>query len=205
MRAVNLLPEDRRGSRRSPLGALRRQPLLLLAVVVAIAVLGGTLFAVRSTSSTVATRQQTLRELDAQLAKLPKPADTSAAATSASRLTVVTSVADGRTTWDGFLYAVSRVIPEDVWLLNLSANGTSSGTTSTPTTTPSLSSAPGSFTITGYTYSQPSVARLMRRLRLVPWLSGVNLTTSSKTSLANRVVFQFTVGANVVPLPEVKS
>jgi Tfp pilus assembly protein PilN len=204
MRAVNLLPEDRRGSRRSPLGALRRQPLLLLAVVVAIAVLGGILFAVRSTSSTVATRQQTLRELDAQLAKLPKPADTSAAATSASRLTVVTSVADGRTTWDGFLYAVSRVIPEDVWLLNLSANGTSGGTTST-STTPSPSSAPGSFTITGYTYSQPSVARLMRRLRLVPWLSGVNLTTSSKTSLANRVVFQFTVGGNVVPLPEVKS
>jgi Tfp pilus assembly protein PilN len=210
MRAVNLLPEDRRGARRgSLLAALRQQPLLVVAVVVAIAVLGGLAFEVHSAASTVTTRQQTLRELEAQVAKLPKPetVGTSAAAIHASRLGVVTSVAQSRTTWDGFLYAVSRVIPEDVWLLSLSANTTNSGTTSAPAPAPPTpgASAPGAFTITGYTYSQPSVARLMRRLRLVPWLSGVSLTTSSKTSLANKIVYQFTVGASVDPLPEVKS
>ena len=70
-----------------------------------------------------------------------------------------------------------------------------------PPPPPSVSSPV--FTVSGYTYTQPSVARLMRRLRLVPWLSGVSLTTSSKTSLSDRVVYQFTLGANVIPLPEV--
>jgi len=205
MRAVNLLPDDRRGSRRaSPLAALRRQPLLLLAIVVAIAVVAGLGFELRSASSTVNARQQALRDLSAQLAKLPKArpaASTPTAAQKASRAVVVSTVAAQRTTWDGFLSALSRVIPEDVWLLNLSASSASASTT---TGTPSTS-VPTAFTVSGYTYSQPSVARLMRRLRLVPWLDDISLTTSSKTSLNDHVVYQFTLGANVIPIPEVKS
>ena len=74
-----------------------------------------------------------------------------------------------------------------------------------PLSLPRTPSTPGAFTVTGYTYSQPSVARLMRRLRMVPWLDGVSLTTSSKTTLADHVVYQFTLGANVISTPEVRS
>jgi Tfp pilus assembly protein PilN len=75
--------------------------------------------------------------------------------------------------------------------------------------TPSTASAPAAsvagasnFTITGYTYSQPSVARLMRRLALIPWLTDVALVSSSTTTQGTSAVVQFTVGATIVPQPE---
>ena len=200
MKAVNLLPADRRGSRRgSPIAIVRRQPLPFIAVAVSVVVVAGLGLEIRSAASTVSAHQQTLRELDAQLAALPAPPTAPAVKTTADRANVVTTVAGQRTTWDGFLSSLSRVIPEDVWLISLSANAT--GGAAVPGTT----TAPTAFTITGFTYSQPSVARLMRRLRLVPWLNDVSLTSSSKTALNNHTVYQFTLGANVTPLPEVKS
>jgi Tfp pilus assembly protein PilN len=213
MRAVNLLPADRRGTRhQSGLAPLSKQPLLVLSIVVAIAVLGGIVLAGHSASSTVASRQNTLSRLDEQIAKLPKPKPVGGANADALRQTAVTSVATRRTTWDGFLGALSRVMPEDVWLLSLSTsgsgaaglstNGSGAAGSATPSSTPSQ---PTGFTLTGYTYSQPSVARLMRRLVLVPWLQDVSLTTSTKTTIADHTVYQFTLGATVVPLPEVRS
>lgn len=204
MRAVNLLPADRRGhQRRSPLAPLVKEPLLLGSVVVSLAVVAGVVFMAHSAGTAVTTRQNSLRQLDAQIASIPKPKPVPSSAvanTAAVRLTAVTSVVTQRTPWDGFLYAVSRVLPEDVWLLSLAATGPSATAPAVPAT-PGV--APTAFTATGYTYSQPSVARLMRRLVLVPWLNDVSLVTSTKTVLSNHTVYQFTVGANVIQLPEV--
>jgi len=215
MRAVNLLPADRRGGTQGPsAGFLVRQPLLTASVAVAVlaaVVLG---FAAHSASSTVATRKDTLSRLDAQLAKLgpAKPATASADERSAaSHLAVLSTVAGQRTVWDGFFSSLSRVLPEDVWLLNLSAKlpsatDTSAGSSTTPSTpAPASTSAPNDFTLTGYTYSQPAVARLMRRLELLPWLMNVSLATSTKSAIGKYAVYQFTVGANVVGLPGVGS
>jgi len=211
MKAVNLLPSDHRGPRRpSPIEPLVKNPLLVLAIVFALAVVGGLALQLRSASSTVSSRQVTLRQLEDQFARLPKPQPGAVGAqqTQAARLTTVTSVAEHREPWDGFLSAVSLVMPEDVWLLSMNASGQSATTpapaaaagSSTPATPTPASTA---FTITGYTYTQPSVARLMRRLALVPWLNGVSLTTSTKTLLGNHQIYQFTLGANVMTLPEV--
>lgn len=209
MKAVNLLPSDHRGPRRpSPIEPLVKNPLLVLAVVFALAVVGGLALQLRSASSTVSSREATLRQLEDQFARLPKPQPGAAGAqqTQAARLSTVTSVAEHRQPWDGFLSAVSLVMPEDVWLLSMNASG-QSATTSPAPAAPSSSSTPApastAFTITGYTYTQPSVARLMRRLALVPWLNGVSLTTSTKTELGNHEIYQFTLGANVMTLPEV--
>ena len=209
MKAVNLLPSDHRGPRRpSPIEPLVKNPLLVLAVVFALAVVGGLALQLRSASSTVSSREATLRQLEDQFARLPKPQPGAAGAqqTQAARLSTVTSVAEHRQPWDGFLSAVSLVMPEDVWLLSMNASGQSATTTPAPAA-PSSSSTPApastAFTITGYTYTQPSVARLMRRLALVPWLNGVSLTTSTKTELGNHEIYQFTLGANVMTLPEV--
>jgi Tfp pilus assembly protein PilN len=189
MRAVNLIPAD--GGRARPkrsLPSIGLNPLVVFAIAAAVAVVAGLVMEIRSANSTVAARQQALSAVETQIAKVPKPDVPVPGVT--SRLSVVSSLAPQRTSWDGFLSALSRVVPEDVWLVNLSA------------VAPPASNG---FTVTGYTYSQPSVARLMRRLTLVPWLSDVSLTTSSKTTLANRIVYQFTLGANVISLPEAGS
>ena len=71
------------------------------------------------------------------------------------------SIVQQRASWDGFLGTVSRVVPEDVWLLSLSAQ---EPTAVAPTESSSTAAAAGgtsSVTLTGYTSSQPSVARMI--------------------------------------------
>jgi Tfp pilus assembly protein PilN len=199
MRAVNLIPADGgRAKRKKSLPSARLNPLVLLAIAVAVAVVAGVVVEYRSANRTVAERQQALTDVQIQIAKVPKPDVPRPGVT--SRLSVLTSVAPQRTSWDGFLSAFSRVVPEDVWLTTMSASSTASTTTAAPT---AAADVPSGFSITGYTYSQPSVARLMRRLTLVPWLSNVNLTQSQKVDVTGHRVFQFTLGADVIPLPEV--
>ena len=57
-----------------------------------------------------------------------------------------------RASWDGFLGTLSRVVPEDVWLLSLSAQEPTAGAVPTPTTPSSTAGATSSVTFTGYTY-----------------------------------------------------
>jgi Tfp pilus assembly protein PilN len=205
MRAVNLLPPERRGGRRtgSPFAAFSREPLLFAGVALPVLVVGLLGLTLHSASSNVSSRNATIRQLDAQIAKLTPATPT--ASTAASRLAAVTSLAGGRTTWDGFLGTVARVVPENVWLLSMSAQGSSAPAASASTTTtgaPVAAATPSAVTFTGYTYSQPSVARMMRRLSLVPWLQDVSLVNSTKSAINNTTVYQFTLGASFVSLPE---
>jgi len=201
MKAVNLLPADRRDAGRGAgVNRVVRQPLLVAAVLVAIVAFTGLGLMANSASSTAASRRTEVSRLEEQIAKLTpaKPvAQVPGAQTVAARQAAVSSVISARISWDNFLWALSRVMPEDVWLLNLSAQATA--TAATPGATPS------SFTLTGYTYSQPAVARLMRRLQLVPWLKDVSLVSSDRTTLGTYSVYQFTLGANFTQIPEVRS
>lgn len=216
MRAVNLLPADRAsGKSRS---ALPKSVVLPAAGVVTAAVIAGLVAAVWTTNTSVSSKQQQLDAIQAKIAKLPKPvavAATTAASGAPTRRSTVVSLAGARMPWDEFLGTFSRVVPENVWLLSLQADAPGAAATvaadeaaSAAATTTTASSAPAApaagastFTISGYTYSQPSVARLMRRLALIPWLTDVALVSSSKTTLDNSTVFQFTVGATIVPQP----
>jgi Tfp pilus assembly protein PilN len=187
---------------------------LPLSIVAAAAVAAGVGFAAHSASSTVAARNGTIAQLDAQLAKLAAENPQTSGDTAASQLSVVTTIVQQRPSWDGFLGTLSRVVPEDVWLLGVSAQEPTTpaavplSATPAPATPAPVTPAPAvggtnSVTFTGYTYSQPSVARMMRRLDLVPWLQDVSLVSSTKTAINNHKVFQFTLGANFNPLPEV--
>ncbi len=144
-----------------------------------------------------------------------------------SRRTTATSLAENRLAWDQFLSTFSNVVPENVWLQSLqasspgaaatlataaaaraavqAASGSAGASTTTPPATPARTTTAGanSFKITGFTYSQPSVARLMRRMALVPWLTDVNLVTSAKAAIGSETVYQFTLQASVIPAPEV--
>ena len=204
MRAVNLIPPERRGGHRPASSrSTFREPLLPLSIAVAAAVVAGVGFAAHSAGSTVASRNAANAQLDAQLAKLAAENQQTSGGSSGSQLSVVATIVQQRASWDGFLGTLSRVVPEDVWLLSISAQEPTTAAVPAPTTPAPAAGGTSSVTFTGYTYSQPSVARMMRRLDLVPWLQDVSLVSSTKTAINNHKIFQFTLGANFNPLPEV--
>jgi Tfp pilus assembly protein PilN len=207
MKAVNLLPpERRRAPRNSQLGPLAgRTSFVAVGLVVAVvAIILGV--AAHSASSSVGEKRRQLAEVQTQLG-LARPSrhklSASALATASSRRAAIVSLAQRRLRWDAFLGSLSRVLPEDVWLIGLTANP-SGATVTAPVSSSSSSSSSSTatapvtpFTITGYGYSQRSVARLLDRLALVPWLSQVELTGDSLTPVGTRSVFQFSIGASM--------
>jgi Tfp pilus assembly protein PilN len=83
---------------------------------------------------------------------------------------------------------VSLVLPEDVWLTNLTAVAPD----------PTAAAAPGSgFTLTGSTYSQNGVARFLSRLAVIPDLANVRLQSSQSQLLNQRELVQFSILADV--------
>jgi Tfp pilus assembly protein PilN len=220
MKAVNLLPANRRSVKRASEGLDpgRRNLLIACGGVGALIVVGLSVM-VWSSSSSIGDKKKQLQALQSQIASTAT--DASLATNMGTRKTTVTALVATRLSWDQFLGTLSKVMPEDVWLESLqsttagaaanlataqAAAATAAAARSTTTTTAG-STAPrtaapaavaSTFTMTGYTYSQPSVARMMRRLDDVPWLSGVSLVSSSKTAIGPSSVFQFTVKAAVI-------
>lgn len=222
MRAVNLLPTDRTAAKRSAGLDPNRRNLLIASGVVGALVITGLSVMVWSSSSSVSDKNKQLSALQSQIASTPT--DTSLQSSLGTRKATVESLVANRLSWDQFLGALSKVMPEDVWLQNLqstvpgaaatiaseqaaaaaavaAAKAATTTTTSSTTTTPAPVAAPtvpSTFLVTGFTYSQPSVARMMRRLSIVPWLSNVSLVSSSKSQIGADIVFTFSVKATVV-------
>jgi Tfp pilus assembly protein PilN len=207
MRAVNLLPRDRTSvQRNSALAGVVREPLLPLSIATLVLAVGGVGLAAHSAGSTVSSRTAQARQLDQQLAAAASAQRQHTTSSGPSRASAAGTLTAQRTSWDGFLSTLSHVVPEDVWMLSLSAQGSQAGAATPASTDPQASAgsvSPTGFSVTGYTYSQPSVARMMRRLALLPWLRDVSLVTSTKTAIANHTVYQFTVGANFIGIPAV--
>jgi Tfp pilus assembly protein PilN len=97
---------------------------------------------------------------------------------------------------------LAAVLPEDTWLDNLSMNApglgatpgapaVATGSTAAPTTT--------GVTISGYTASPESLARVIQRLSIVPSLTDVKLASSQVTppGTGTKESFQFTINANI--------
>lgn len=192
MRAVNLLPSDSRRSRRP----VNRVALAGVAGGVAVSMLLGALYL--SAHSTVTTREVELAAAKAELAATPKPkiepsANQQLAKERAGRVSALTSALRRRVGWDRLFGELSSVLPDDVWLTTLQANGPSVATAVTGGD--GSSSAP--FTIQGYTYTQEGVARFLARLEVVPDLAEVELESSVLTQIEAQDVYQFTIKAQV--------
>jgi Tfp pilus assembly protein PilN len=217
MRAVNLLPADRHAKKGSAAGSNQRTALVACAVA-GVALIGGLVFMVWQSNSSVSSKQKQLATLQARIAA--GSSQPGAAATATDRRATVAGLAGDRLAWDSFLQTVSKVMPEDVWVTSLA--GTTAGaaatlaaaqaaaaplTTTTSTTTPATTTplpstaSSNTFTISGITYSQPSVARVMRRLAFVPWLSDVTLVSSAQTTVGTDTLYAFTLKANLVSPP----
>ncbi len=224
MKAVNLLPADRSVAKGAPAVASDRKRLLVACGIAGAVFATGLSVMVWSSSSSVSDKHQLLQSLQSKLASTTAATAAQSAAGAPARKTTVMGLVGDRLAWDQFLEALSKVVPEDVWLQSM--QGTTSGAAATlasaqaaaaaavaaaatpaaaSTTTATTASAPApasatssTFTVTGFTYSQPSVARLMRRLSIVPWLANVSLVSSSKTTVGSDNVYQFTLKATVI-------
>jgi Tfp pilus assembly protein PilN len=217
MRAVNLLPRDHaKGARKRP-AAVVQLAIVAPFVVVALLAAGYLL-----SSSAVNNKKGTLRALQTELDALPAPppesqAEPELAAQHSLRIAALASALQTRVAWDRILRQISSVLPEDVWLTTLSADGsavatpppppptttdTTSTDTSTETTTTTPVPAPATpttvpLTINGFTYSQEGVARLLSRLAVIPELQDVKLIESTQSEIARRPVFSFSIQAGV--------
>jgi Tfp pilus assembly protein PilN len=183
VRAVNLLPGGEEQGRKVP-------PVPVLAggvgAVLVSAVLAGMFL---SASAGVAKKQQALEQIQAEYAAMPVPAPASPVVAELpqqrqTRVTALATVLGQRVAWDRLLREVSQVVPSDVWLVTLNALAPSISPASTAT--PAAGAEPQqSFTVTGCTYSQDSVARFLARLSVVPDLMNMTLARSQSSGDAS--------------------
>ena len=200
MRAVNLLPRDhgQRSVKKEsvPVLAGACSAVLVLAVLGAMYMMG---------SGKIAAQQRTLDDLNRRFEALPPPppgptaGQQALAGEQSARVTALSAALASRVSWDRVFREFSLVLPDDVWLTELSAKSPIS-----PATNASSSSGtgtPSEFTITGRTYSHDGVARLLSRLQVVPDLTNVQLVSSNLTKVGNQDVVEFSIAADITSVP----
>lgn len=187
MRAVNLLPRD---DRRQKGPSQRENPVLIGGVAGTVLVTAIIAAWFLTASAGVADNQKRRDAAQAELAATPVPPPTQPGSSAleqekAARVTALSTALGSRLAWDRLLREFSLVLPDDVWLTQLSAQA------------PGGSAAAG-FSISGKTYSHDGVARLLARLAIVPHLSAVQLQHSStEQSETGRKVVEFQINATV--------
>ena len=195
MRPANLLPPDlaREGGRRLPGSALAA-----MGAGAAVGALLTTGYVVEH--GNVSKRQDELATLQAQLAAVPKPKPPAVTVRPElqvekdARQAALDSALVTRVSWDTVLRELSLVLPDDVWLRTLSAKSSAGATAAAAPTT---GAAPTGLVLSGFTYSQEGVARLLTRLALVPHLANIQLQSSSSSKVGTRDIVGFTVAADV--------
>jgi Tfp pilus assembly protein PilN len=194
MRAVNLLPRDE--SKRT-----KTNVPVLVGVVGAVVVCALLSMLFLSASSKVRDEQGELDALNAQLAVIPPPpppdsAGAGLASQEQARLTALSGALSKRVAWDRVLRNLSLVLPNDVWLSTLNATSPSPANLAAPP--PAVPGAPPTgLTITGFTYSQAGVARLLSRLEVLSDLTNVQLQNSAQAKVGTQNVIQFQIAADV--------
>jgi Tfp pilus assembly protein PilN len=190
MKAVNLLPHDLRSGAKGPAPAVSAGtedaggpgPFIVLgALALCVVALAGYVL----TSNAVKDRQAKLAEVSArseavsrQVTALKPYADFEAIAN--SRVATVNDLATSRFDWEQGLRDLSRALPADVTLSQLS--GSVSSTTGSGGGASSLRGALDvpAIELQGCTRGQTDVARLMARLRNVDGVTRVSLAKSDK-------------------------
>jgi Tfp pilus assembly protein PilN len=203
MRAVNLLPRQSVQQKREGPNAVRLVAAIGGAAVLLVLV-GGFLLANRSVDrqrADLASARAVLAATPAHHLSPKTQAFRSAVLTQREQRSLALAAAIGkRVAWDRILRHFSLVLPDDVWLTDLSGNVPLDSTLAAgtaPTTPSALPALPTELTISGYTYSQASVARLLERLEVLPDLKNVQLQNSASAPLGRQTVFNFTIVSDI--------
>lgn len=193
MKAVNLIPPDRRGPRKLDFGPGRRVsdvPRAIGAYAV-LAVLGLAVLMAAGWALTgrklddrrakLATTEQAAQVAEAKVASL-KPY-TAFATLSHAREETLNGLIQGRFDWSHGLREVARVVPSDVDLVSLVGTVSPTSTVEGGGTSGSLRGAlpVPAIDIIGCAKSQAHVARLLARLRTIDGAQRVSLASSEKS------------------------
>jgi Tfp pilus assembly protein PilN len=201
MRAVNLLPRQQAQRKRERTNTVALAAGIGGAVVVLV-LAAGFLLANRSVNR----QRDALSTARAVLAATPAhhvSAETNAFRSSIlnqreQRSLALAAAIGRRVAWDRILRRMALVLPDDVWLTNVTGTMPLEPTAATAPTTPSaLPAAPTAFTLQGSTYSQAGVARLLAHLQVVPDLKNVQLQTSTATVIGNQRIINFTIVSDI--------
>jgi Tfp pilus assembly protein PilN len=200
VRAINLLPrEDARRGRQ------KTQWIVLVPVVGAVLLTGVLSFAFLSASGKVKDKQAELATLQDTLHAIPTPdaskvkSQSALASDKQVRVTALSAALSRRVAWDRIFRELSLVLPDDVWLATLSAKApVSSSVPAAPAPAAAGTTvAATEFTLDGYTYSHPAVARLLSRLSVVPDLVNAQLQQSTLTKVGPSKAVHFVIVADV--------
>jgi Tfp pilus assembly protein PilN len=189
MKAINLLPQDLRGtpksaSSKAKTAAVNDEPGGIGAFVVlgALTVCVIALAAYVLTSNAIKDRQAQLdaatsqaQSITQRVAKLKPYADFKAMAE--TRIQTVKDLSSSRFDWEQALRDISRAIPADVTLKTLTGS-ISNGTGGTTPIRAAITSP--AIELSGCTSGQTQVARLLSRLRGVEGVTRVSLSKSTK-------------------------
>jgi len=184
MRAVNLIPADAKRGSRGP-SASKGLPTYLFLGVLAVAVGLVTLYVLASNNvsqreAKVTTLQAEVAQVQAQSTSLNHYAQFSQM--TQSRIGSVRQLATGRFDWHSTLTQIAQVVPKNTSLATLTGTAASADPTAAGTATATSTGTPTgtSIQLTGCTKSQPDVAKLMSRLRLIDGVASVTLNSSTK-------------------------
>jgi Tfp pilus assembly protein PilN len=182
MRAVNLIPADAKRGSRGP-SASKGLPTYLFLGVLAIAVGLVTLYVLASNNisqrqAKVTTLQAEVAQVEAQSTSLNHYAQFSQM--TQSRIGSVRQLATGRFDWHSTLTQIAQVVPKNTSLATLAGTAASADPIAAASATPTATPTGTSIQLTGCTKSQPDVAKLMSRLRLINGVAGVTLNSSTK-------------------------
>jgi len=191
MRPVNLIPPEERRGEHTP---TRTGPLAYVVVGVLAAGLLG-VSAVVLTGNQISDRKAEIANLEAQQASLQQQSArlssyTDFASLKQARVETVTQLSESRFDWERVLREIAIVIPNDMWLTDLTGQvGSGDGTTSSPAPSSSSSSGTGvsqssiaapSLHMSGCAASHDAVARFAASLKDVDGLTRVVIDSSGR-------------------------
>jgi Tfp pilus assembly protein PilN len=181
MRPVNLIPaEDRPGGQRP----LRTGPIAYIVVGALAAVLIG-VTALVVTNAQISDQKVEVTQLEAEQAAVQAQAQSLASYTQfhsvrEQRIATVTSLADSRFDWSRVMHELSLVLPDNVWLSNLTGTASPGATPAGGTGVSLRSLTPGpALELVGCATSQAAVAGFLQALKDIDGVTRVGTQSSS--------------------------
>lgn len=187
MRAVNLIPEDERKGAGGAAGRSGGAAYVLLGFLAVLVLLAG-VYAVQKTS--VSDKRVELAGVEAQAGAAEARAGTLTAFTAfselrATRTQTIFSLASSRFDWSHALEELARVIPSDVSLTTLNASVAPGGAGGGGGASGLRGNLPlPAIELDGCASSQVSVARMLKRMRLIDGVTRAALQSSVKPDAA---------------------
>jgi Tfp pilus assembly protein PilN len=219
MRPVNLIPPELRRGDNAP---LRTGPLVYIVLGTLVLVLAGVTMVVL-TDNKISDRKAEVVRLHREDAAAKAKAERLAAYTqfqamSEQRLATVRTLADSRFDWERVMRELALILPENVWLTNLSASasqGESSGESSGGGGGLTGSVQGPSLSLSGCTTSQDAVAGFVTALKDIDGVTRVGLESSTGSggaaggegggggceSVGKSTQFQLVVAFDAAPAP----